>query len=76
MLSQDEEQQGQTEGLQTTIPSGGGVPQGDGLPLASATMTQSYPNWFCKNLMVTSGGLGHFGIDLIAWLIRTLAFHL
>ena len=43
MLSQDEEQQGQTEGLQTSVPSGGGVPQGDGLPLASATMTPKLP---------------------------------
>ena len=42
-LSQDEEQQGQTEGLQTSVPSGGGVPQGDGLPLASATMTPKLP---------------------------------
>ena len=43
MLSQDEEQQGQTEGLQTSVPSGGGVLQWDGLPLASATITPKLP---------------------------------
>ena len=43
MPSQDEEQQGQTEGLQTSVPSGGGVSQGDGLPLASAIMTPKLP---------------------------------
>lgn len=76
MLSKDEEQQGQTEGLQTSVPSGAGVPQGDGLPLASPTMTPKLPKLVLKKFNGDITKFRTFWIDLIARLIKTLTFHL
>ena len=72
MLSQDEEQQGQTEGLLR-----GWCTTRGWIALSKCYYdTKATQIGFKENLMVTSRNLEHFGIDLIARLIKTLTSHL